>query len=53
MTAIKYLLSTGVATTAEIMQLNREDKPGYKLLMQWAKEQAEKQGVTIEEPAKA
>lgn len=52
MTALKYLLSTGVATTTEIMALNREDKAGYQLLMKWAKEQAKNQGVEIEEPAK-
>lgn len=53
MTIAKYILSTGVCNTSELLAFRREDMPGYQLFIQWAKEQAAHNGVTIEEtPAK-
>lgn len=49
MTILKYILSTGVCTTAELLQLKREDEAGYNWLVQAAREQAQNLGVEITE----
>jgi len=49
MTILKYILETGAATSGEIIALKREDPTGYTTLVQWARAQAEKKGVVIEE----
>lgn len=52
MTIAKYILSTGVCNTSELLALRREDLAGYHTFIQWAKEQAAHNGVAIEESEK-
>ena len=49
MTIAKYILSTGVCNTNELLALRREDPEGYATFIRWAKEQAGNLGVDIEE----
>jgi hypothetical protein len=49
MTLLQYLLSTGVATSAELIALSKVDRPGYDTIRRWAKEQAAHNGIAIEE----
>lgn len=50
MTPMKYILSTGVCTTSELLQFNKQDPQGYKKLIEWAQDQAKNQGVALEAP---
>lgn len=53
MTPVKYLLSTGVCNTSELLQLRREYPADYDVIMKWTKEQAANLGITLDEvPAK-
>ena len=52
MTTAKYLLSTGVCTTAEMLALKREDPAGYEKIIQWTREQAKNLGIELELPTK-
>ena len=52
MTIVKYLLSTGVCTTAELLAYRKEDKDGYDKLIAMAQEQARNQNIVIEESPK-
>jgi hypothetical protein len=50
MTVIKYIMSTGVCTTSELLAIKRENPKDYDILVVWAREQAANLGVEIEEP---
>jgi len=50
MTTAKYLLSTGVCTTAEMLELKRIDPAGYEKIIQWTREQAKNLGIELETP---
>ena len=39
MTLVKYLMSTGVCKTGELLELKRTDPDGYALIMKWTREQ--------------
>ena len=54
MSTLKYLMSTGVCTTAELIAFKKADPTGneYRSLAAMAREQAQNQGITIEDPAK-
>lgn len=49
MTIVKYILSTGVCSTKELLDLKREDPKGYEYLRKCAAEQAANLGVEITE----
>lgn len=51
MTTLKYLMSTGVCTTAELISFKKNDVSGkdYKELCAMAREQAKNQGVELED----
>lgn len=44
----KYILSTGVCTTSELIQFAKSDPSGYAVFLIWAREQAANLGVAIE-----
>lgn len=51
MTVLKYLMSTGVCTTAELIAFKKADVTGkdYRELTAMAREQAQNQGIAIED----
>ena len=55
MTTLKYLMSTGVCTTAELIAFKKADPTGeqYRQLSAMAREQAKNQGIEIEDPSQA
>lgn len=48
MTALQYLMSTKVCTTAELIALKKEDPDGYSRLIQMGREQAAHQNIPLE-----
>lgn len=51
MTIVKYLLSTGVCTTAELLKLKQQHPADYDGLIRMAHEQAKNLNVEIESPS--
>ncbi|MET0787085.1 MAG: hypothetical protein ABWY25_10300 [Paenisporosarcina sp.] len=51
MTLAQYLLSTGVATSGELIAFRRQDLEGYGWLVNAAREQAKLEGIVIVERA--
>lgn len=49
MTILKYILSTGVCTTGELLSIKKVDPDGYNTLVKWAREQAANEAVEITE----
>jgi hypothetical protein len=52
MTIVKYIISTGVCTSGELIRLARENKSDYESLIKMAREQMTAEGVEIEETVK-
>lgn len=52
MTALQYIRDpkSGCCTTSELMALNKEDNAGYRLLMQWARDEMKAKGIPVDEP---
>lgn len=53
MTVLKYLMSTGVCTTGELIEFKKGDPTGkeYQKLRAMAEEEMKNKGIEIEEPS--
>lgn len=49
MTALKYLMSTGVCTTAELIALKKDSQVDYENLIQSARNQAKNLNIVLED----
>lgn len=50
MTALKYITESKICTTAELLNFKREFPKDFDTLLQWAKEEMEHNGVTVDAP---
>jgi hypothetical protein len=52
MTVVKYIMSTGVCNTGELLALKREFPKDYEGLAQMARDEMKAKGIEIEETQK-
>lgn len=52
MTLLKYVTTSGVCTTAELLNLKRNDPAGYDILLKFAAEEMAHNNIAIEEAKK-